>query len=178
MIASPMAPLQLELRVLHPLDSRERFDELWEMIEEIGPGEHGFQNDAAASGRDGFSAWIDERHRWSLGLGVPDHLVPSTVYWAYAEGRPVGVSKLRHRLTDRLFAFGGHIGYSIRPSARGRGFGRAMLFAVLERAREKGIDLALVTCHEANEASRRVIEANGGELLDIGSEGCRYWIRT
>ena len=58
--------------------------------------------------------------------------------------------------------FGGHIGYWVRPSERGRGYGKLMLRLALPKARRLGIHNALVTCDLGNTASRKVIEANGG----------------
>ncbi|SDJ45915.1 Acetyltransferase (GNAT) domain-containing protein [Actinokineospora alba] len=83
------------------------------------------------------------------------------------------------RLNDELTDFGGHIGYDIRPSARGRGHATALLAAALGVAHTYGIDRALLTCAPDNLASRRVIERNGGELDDISPAGrLRYWCRT
>ena len=96
--------------------------------------------------------------------------------WWWCEG-PVFLGRiaLRHELTDSLRAEGGHIGYDVRPSAR-RGHATAMLAAVLPHARAMGIDAVLLTCDASNVASRRVIEANGGERQDEFRGRFRYWI--
>ena len=73
---------------------------------------------------------------------------------------------MRHRLNDSLEVVGGHVGYTVRPSARSLGHATAMLGAVLPLARVRGIDPALLTCGVANVASRRVIEANGGVWVE------------
>src|SRR5690606_39005261 len=96
-------------------------------------------------------------------------------------GEVVGVSNLRHRLTDALRIEGGHIGYGIRPTARGRGLGREILRLTLAQARRRGIDAVLLTCAKANAASAAVIAANGGRLAAeefIASRGevvQRWW---
>ncbi len=65
---------------------------------------------------------------------------------------------------------------------RGRGFGRLALALALPRFRELGLDRILVTCDSTNEASRRIIEANGGtfedevQLADRVVPTRRYWI--
>ena len=53
-----------------------------------------------------------------------------------------------------------------------------MLRAVLPMARELGIDRALVTCDHDNVASRKVIEACGGQLEDQREKKLRFWIST
>jgi predicted acetyltransferase len=89
----------------------------------------------------------------------------------------VGSLALRHELTDFLLREGGHIGYSVRPSARRRGHAREALRLALPLARDEvGLDRVLVTCLESNEASRRTIEANGGVYEDSRNGTRRYWI--
>ncbi|MFG2800302.1 GNAT family N-acetyltransferase [Streptomyces pseudovenezuelae] len=63
-----------------------------------------------------------------------------------------------------MLELGGHIGYVIRPGA--------------PVCRQLGVDRALVTCDVTNTASRKVIEANGGEFEDRRGGKLRYWIRT
>jgi predicted acetyltransferase len=57
---------------------------------------------------------------------------------------------------------GGHIGYDIRPSARGRGFGTILLGLTLQRAAARGLARVRITCDAGNIPSNRVIEKNGG----------------
>jgi predicted acetyltransferase len=93
------------------------------------------------------------------------------------DGRPVGIGKLRHYLNDKLRAVGGHIGYTIRPSERSKGYGVLILRELLTKAKHKGIEEALITCHETNTASRRVLEANDCKLVDIREGEC-YWTKN
>ena len=87
----------------------------------------------------------------------------------------LGFLAIRHRLNRYLLEFGGHIGYSVRPSARGRGIATAALEQALVEARELGIERVLVTCDEDNAASRRVIEKAGGRVEDVRENRRRYW---
>jgi len=50
--------------------------------------------------------------------------------------------------------------------------------AALPVCRQLGIDRVLVTCDATNTASRKVIEANGGEFEVRRGVKLRYWIRT
>ena len=90
--------------------------------------------------------------------------------------RALGFLNLRLALTLALLQMGGHIGYSVRPSARGRGVAKAMLLRGLQEAAAKNIASVLVTCHVDNLASRAVILANGGRLEDVRDGVERYWI--
>ncbi|WP_392656240.1 GNAT family N-acetyltransferase [Streptococcus mutans] len=67
-------------------------------------------------------------------------------------------------------------GYSIRPSARGKGYAKEQLRLGLLEAKAKNIKKVLITCHNDNAASRAVILANGGVLEDIRNQIERYWI--
>ncbi|GEB14691.1 GNAT family N-acetyltransferase [Pimelobacter simplex] len=109
--------------------------------------------------------------------------VPSTYFWiAAGDGGPddelVGFLHLRHSLNPWLLEQGGHIGYSVKPSARRRGHAVAALRLGLQAAAGLGIDRVLVTCDADNEASRRTIEAGGGVLEDERSGKLRYWITS
>ncbi|MER5182079.1 GNAT family N-acetyltransferase [Streptomyces sp. NPDC002896] len=107
-----------------------------------------------------------------------DDWVPATTLW-YAEGDTyLGRLAIRHRLTPFLLERGGHIGYDVRPAARRRGHATAMLRQALPVCHGLGIDPVLVTCDTTNTASRKVIEANGGEFEDERGGKLRFWIRT
>ena len=102
--------------------------------------------------------------------------VPSDHWWIVEGDDIVGFVAVRHRLNDYLLERGGHIGYSVRPSRRRQGHASRALALALERARELGIDRALVTCSDDNAASARTIEKNGGVLEDVVDGVRRYWI--
>ncbi len=104
--------------------------------------------------------------------------VPCTYLWIVEGGTFLGSLAIRHELNDFLLNAGGHIGYSIRPSARRRGHAAAALAAALPIARELGITRALLTCDEDNAGSRATIERNGGIYEDSRSGKRRYWVNT
>lgn len=89
---------------------------------------------------------------------------------------PVGIGKLRHALNDQLRKSGGHIGYCIRPSERGKGYGTILLAELLKRAAGMGLEEVMLTCEQNNVTSRKVIEANKGKLNAIEDGKCNYWI--
>ena len=53
-----------------------------------------------------------------------------------------------------------------------------MLARALPVAAALGINPALITCDEDNIASRKVIEANGGQLDDQRATELRFWVPT
>lgn len=108
----------------------------------------------------------------------PPGRVPETTLWYVAGSEFLGRIAIRHRLTTKLRQFGGHIGYDVVPTARGKGHATCMLGLALPVARKLGIDRALLTCDRDNIASRKVIEANGGIVDDDATERLRFWIAT
>jgi predicted acetyltransferase len=104
--------------------------------------------------------------------------VPCTYLWIVEGDTFVGSLAIRHVLNDFLFNEGGHIGYSVRPSARRRGYAAKALASALPIARDLGISQVLITCDENNDGSRATIEKNGGIYEDTRHGKRRYWVGT
>ena len=68
----------------------------------------------------------------------------------------------------------GHIGYSVVPWKRGRGYAKAALRQMLVHARDEGLSHVEITTDLDNHASRRVIEANGGVLVERFTKPAQY----
>lgn len=96
------------------------------------------------------------------GENLPEGWVPVSVYWLVDNGEYIGRISIRHRLNENLAQFHGHIGYDIRPSQRGKGYGTTTLKLALPKAKELGLSRVLITCTTANVGSRKIIEKNGG----------------
>lgn len=116
----------------------------------------------------------------SEGKGLPEGWVPRTLYWLIDADEYIGEVSIRHYLNDSLRKIGGHIGYVIRPSKRRQGYGKKILELALPKAKELGIERALLTCIASNIASKKIIESAGGvfEREAPGENGPRhyYWI--
>lgn len=78
------------------------------------------------------------------------------------DNKIVGMIQIRHYLNEYLEQFGGHIGYSVRPTERGNGYAKHMLKLALPICKKLGIEKVLITCDEINRASEKTILANGG----------------
>ena len=110
--------------------------------------------------------------------------VPYTVIWWVEGAEFLGSLHIRHHLNANLEKVGGHVGYAVRPSARGQGHASAILAAGLDYIRAN-LDLprVLLTVNAQNPASIRVIEKNGGvhtasipHIWIPGDTALHYWI--
>ena len=162
----------LYLQPVSLTDGREFYD----MLQHIGAKENGFLNSAYGIPYADFPAYLKRKVDMAQGVGLEDWMVPASTFWLMADGVPVGQGNLRHRLTDALREAGGHIGYAVASNYRGKGYGKELLRLMLEEARRIGItEDILVTAYPGNVPSRRVAEANGGQLRRETEERAYYW---
>ena len=150
---------------------------------ELGGGENGFGGTDYAPDREPLKAYLQRLVDTANGVNLRPAWVPGTTFWLLDEsGRVAGMSRLRHHLNEQLLVHGGHIGYYVRPSARGFGYGTQVLALTLDVGRSMGIERFLLTVLDSNLPSIRVIEANGGVMEDrridpeTGESFRRYWI--
>ena len=126
-----------------------------------------------------YEEWLETNMQKEMGINLPENRVPSIQFVLFGEsGRALGFLNLRLRLNEGLLNYAGNIGYSIRPSERGKGYAKETLSQGLQVAKEKNIKKALVTCSVNNPASRAVILANGGIFEDARNGVERYWIEV
>ncbi len=127
-----------------------------------------------------FEAYLEKLEKQALGIDLPSGYVPATTLWLVDDGEYIGSANIRHILNENLLKMGGNIGYGIKPSKRGKGYGTKILELALSEAKKLGIDRVLVTCDDDNIGSAKIIEKNGGVLENkVENEGKlkrRYWI--
>lgn len=164
--------MKIELKALSESDGQDIF----EIIKEIGLGENGFTTNFPESSFEDFKSALPRLVEISEGIDLPEGYVSQTIYWMYVDDRPVAYGKLRHKLNDKLLNYGGHVGYIVRPSERGKGYGKLFLGELKSVAKSIGIERLLITCDDTNYRSRAVVESNNGILEEISDGICRYWI--
>lgn len=130
------------------------------------------------------SEWLNQVKSLANVETVPSNFVQSTqfIYVREVDNKLVGMIQVRHYFNDFLEKYGGHIGYSVRPSERKKGYAGLMLKECLQYCKSIGLNRVLLTCKESNEGSRKTILKNGGiyektvfcERDSVNLE--RYWI--
>ena len=132
---------------------------------------------------DTYAGWLERLRLFSDPATVPEGFVDASAYLAVRQedGRVVGIIDLRHHINHPILGtWGGHIGYIVRPTERGKGYAPKMLRLCLDKARQRGIERVLGTCHPENTASERTILRCGGAYENTvdtdGGPVKRYWI--
>jgi predicted acetyltransferase len=132
---------------------------------------------------DTVEEWFSYLNLLSNAKSVPKGYVQSTEYITVrsSDDRMVGIVNIRHYLNDYLLKVGGHVGYSIRPTERRKGYAKEQLVLALEKCHQLGINKILITCNKDNEASRKTIIGVGGikenEIVEEdGNIVERYWV--
>ncbi len=122
------------------------------------------------NGAGGLHRFLDDYEGWLKKLDldyiqVPDEeRVPARTYFLVRESdsRIIGMINIRLALNERLSHYGGHIGYSIRPTERGKGYNNINLYLGLKVCRKYGIERIFMDADLENPASWKTMEAFGG----------------
>lgn len=131
--------------------------------------------------------WLSYVSDITYQAGVPEGRVPSSTFLCIRQSdqKMVGICNIRHSLDyPYYFNYSGHIGYSIHPHERRKGYAKEQLRLALIEAGKLGIDRVLLTCDETNIGSEKTILANGGiyentyQNSEDGSRTKRFWIEV
>ena len=131
--------------------------------------------------------WFDRTKPWydQKEQGLLPGVARSCHYWAVDQGRFIGEFQCRLDFTEKVLNDIGSVGYAVRPSQWGKGYGTAVLRQGLAIAKSLGMEKVLLTVNEKNKPSLHIIEKLGGVLWDTidacnEAEGQhrlrRYWI--
>lgn len=78
----------------------------------------------------------------------------------------VGCLQVHTVLNDFMQEYTGHIGYSVRPSERRKGYAKRILAYAIKYMDSQGFDEIFISCIPENEASKKTILSNGGEFIE------------
>lgn len=150
------------VRLVKP--SKQYFDQIMELKQDfITNNEPRIQGSGSIDKYDDLNEWLTSINEIEQGLNPK--LVPTTYYLILLDNEVVGTISMRHYLTKDLEEFGGHIGYSIKPRARRKGYAKEALRILLDLYKDK-YDEILIMCEDDNIASNKTVLANGGVLIN------------
>ena len=164
-------PILIELNA----EFKEKFLEMAEDFHAVGENRHQIK-------AEDFAGFLDQLETYRTGLNLPKDYVSYSAFYLFDGEKLLGSGSLRHELNENLAVYGGHIGYTVRPSERRKDYGSRILQLTLEKARNFGFKKVFLTCDTDNIASSKIIEKHGGKLENqmfyepIGKLISQYWI--
>lgn len=122
------------------------------------------------NGTGGLQRFLDNYEGWLEKLEEDykrepnEEKVPARTYFLIRsnDNKIIGMINIRLALNERLKKYGGHIGYSIRPKERGKGYNKINLYLGLKICKEYGIKKVLMDADKENPASWKTMESLGG----------------
>lgn len=145
----------------------ERKKEAIEFIKEF------YEYGSDINGTGGLQRYLDNYEGWLEKLEqdkktIPnEERVPAKTYFLIRskDNKIIGMSNIRLALNEKLKKYGGHIGYSIRPTERGKGYNKINLYLALKVCKENGIKKVLMDADKDNPASWKTMEALEGKMI-------------
>lgn len=152
-------------------------DEEYNAIITLPEDENGFINNYYNVNKDDFEKTvIPKLIDSSKGIGLSDGRVPNTYFFLWDDNKIVGLFKIRHYLNDALRKGAGHIGYSILPEYRGKGYATKGLELAIDKCKKIiPEDEIFLSVHKNNPNSLKVIEKNGAYI--VGEDDKEYFAR-
>lgn len=131
-----------------------------------------------------YKEWLEHTTKNRSPEAVNRKWVPASTFFGVrkSDGKIVGMIDIRHNLDNSFLAsYGGHIGYSVRPSERRKGYAGQMLSSALEFAKSIYLSKVMLGCYSDNTASVKTILKYGGILTETkpyadGKLMHVYWI--
>ncbi len=122
-----------------------------------------------------YDAWLLKLEQ-DRNCQITENTCPTETFFLIRENdnKIVGVINIRLALNESLKKLGGHIGYSIRPTERGKGYNKINLYLGLLFCQEHGVKEIFMDCEKHNVASAKTIQALGGKLINEWFEDDKY----
>ena len=112
---------------------------------------------------DNYEGWLEKLNK-DYSREPSEEKVPARTFFLIRanDNKIIGMINIRLALNERLRHYGGHIGYSIRPTERGKGYNKINLYLGLKVCDAHGIDKVFMDADLDNPASWKTMEALGG----------------
>ena len=152
-------------KLMHVIPSEKHENDAIDYINEF------YKYNSKINGEGGLDSYLDNYFGWLKKLEkdrkqiANEKRVPAETYFLVRENdnRIVGMINIRYNLNERLLLNGGHIGYSIRPTERRKGYNKINLYLGLKRLDELNVETALLDCVKSNIGSSKTMLALGAK---------------
>lgn len=112
---------------------------------------------------DSYDLWLDKLQE-DYTRTPSEEKVPARTYFLIRENdnKIIGMINIRLALNSKLKKYGGNIGYSIRPTERGKGYNKINLYLALKVCKLYELKKVIMDADKENVASWKTMEALGG----------------
>lgn len=146
---------------------------------------------SSINGVGGLDRYLENYEGWLKKLEedrnrpTTEERVPAETFFLVRENdnKILGMINIRLALNEKLRKVGGHIGYSIRPTERRKGYNKINLYLGLLECKKHGIKRVMLSCNKENLGSAKTIQSFDAELerefYDDETYHCQervYWI--
>ena len=154
-------------KFMHVKPAKEHEKQAIEFIKEF------YEYNSEMHGISGLDKFLDNYEGWLSKLEEdrirePNEIkVPAETFFLVRknDNKIVGMIDIRLALNENLKKYGGHIGYSIRPKERCKGYNKINLYLGLLFCKNYGIEKVLMFCNKDNLGSAKTMKALGGTLI-------------
>ena len=124
------------------------------------------------NGVGGLNRYLEDYEGWLEKLEedrnrtITEERVPAETFFLIRENdnKIVGMINIRFALNKELRKVGGHIGYSIRPTERRKGYNKINLYLGLLECQKHGLKKVMLSCNKENLGSAKTIQSFDAEL--------------
>ena len=78
------------------------------------------------------------------------------------DNKLIGMANIRMKQNLEDYKYG-HIGYSIRPTERNKGYGKIQFYITLKELQKNDIKECIMNCEKSNQSSKSIIKTNNQE---------------
>ncbi|MDU3952188.1 MAG: GNAT family N-acetyltransferase [Staphylococcus epidermidis] len=110
--------------------------------------------------------WYENEEKVIPGNTDIANFVPTTTLFYFKDSIIIGAVDIRHQLNDKLSNIGGHVGYGVAKSYRGKGYATILLEKALDELKTLNVEVVLMTCNPLNFASQTVMKKCGGYQIE------------
>ena len=131
-----------------------------------------YQNNSSIHGVGGLTKYLENYEGWLIRLEEyrkpqpTKERVPNETFFLVRESddKIIGMIDIRLELNEKLRRSGGHIGYSIRPTERRKGYNKINLYLALLECQKHGLKEVMLSCNKDNLGSARTIQTFDAKL--------------
>jgi len=162
--------------------TKEHEQQAKEFIQEFKDNNSNINGSGGLENHANYIDWLEKIDKESNVDTLEPGMIQANTYFVIRESDNciIGIIRMRPVLNESLLKRGGHLGCSVRPAERKKGYATEMVHLGLEKCSELGINKVLVTCDKSNIGSAKAIQNNFGvlenEIVDEGEVIQRYWI--